>query len=144
MNIQYQFDALDLQWRVNNDTTYLIKFEQDDVDYTGTVSGNYGGYAEYKNNFNVIAKAEDWSVSYSNRYLGDMTNLVNDDKAESVLYHNIAATYFISDEFKATLGVKNLTDEEPVRIYQGNDAGTVPEVYDTIGRQFYAGVTYKL
>ncbi|MBM7072533.1 TonB-dependent receptor [Shewanella sp. 202IG2-18] len=144
MNIQYQFEALGLDWRINNDTTHLIKFEQDDVDYTGTISGNYGGYAEYKNNFNIVAKAENWSVSYSNRYLGEMTNLLNDEKAESVLYHNVAATYFLSDEFKATLGIKNLTDEKPVSIYQGNDAGTVPEVYDTIGRQFYMGVTYKM
>ena len=144
MNLQYQFDAMGLEWRINNDTTHLLNFEQDDVDYTGTISGNYGGYAEYKNNFNIVAKAEDWSVSYSNRYIGEMSNLTNDDKAESILYHNVAATYFISDEVKATLGVKNLTDEEPVSIYQGNDAGTVPEVYDTIGRQFYMGVTYKM
>ncbi|SEI04240.1 TonB dependent receptor [Rheinheimera pacifica] len=50
---------------------------------------------------------------------------------------------FITDGLSVSLGVKNLTDEEPSRVANGSDGGTVPEVFDTIGRQIYGGVTYK-
>jgi iron complex outermembrane receptor protein len=42
-----------------------------------------------------------------------------------------------------SLGVKNFTDKEPSRVSNGSDGGTVPQVYDTIGRVIYGGVTVK-
>lgn len=142
-NLAYTFEGLGLDWKINNDLTYLLEFEQDGVDYTGTIGGMFGGYAEVKNNFSVQAGQGDWSVMYSNRYIGEMNDINSGDVAESVLYHNISGMYHFSDDISATLGVKNLTDVEPVMVGSGNTAGTVPEVYDTIGRQIYGGVTFK-
>ncbi|MCZ4338708.1 TonB-dependent receptor plug domain-containing protein [Shewanella colwelliana] len=142
-NLAYRFEGLGLDWKVSNDLTYLLNFEQDGVDYTGTIGGMFGGYAEVKNNFSVQASQGDWSLMYSNRYIGEMNDINYGDKAESVLYHNISGLYHFNDSVTATLGVKNLTDVEPVMVASGNEAGTVPEVYDTLGRQFYGGVTVK-
>ncbi|WP_299794594.1 TonB-dependent siderophore receptor [uncultured Shewanella sp.] len=142
-NLAYNFEGLGLDWKINNDLTYLLEFEQDGVDYTGTIGGMFGGYAEVKNNFSIQAGQGDWSVMYSNRYIGEMTDINYGDKVESVLYHNISGMYHFSDSISATLGIKNLTDEEPVMVASGNTAGTVPEVYDTIGRQIYGGVSFK-
>uniref|UniRef100_UPI00129E80D3 TonB-dependent receptor domain-containing protein n=1 Tax=Shewanella sp. TC10 TaxID=1419739 RepID=UPI00129E80D3 len=142
-NLAYTFEGLGLDWKINNDLTYLIKFEQDGVDYTGTIGGMYGGYAEYKNNFNLTASRGDWSVMYSNRYIGEMNDVNNGDDIESVLYHNISGVYHFTDGLSANIGVKNLTNEEPVMVSSGNEAGTVPEVYDTLGRQIYAGISMK-
>ncbi|WP_394131085.1 TonB-dependent receptor plug domain-containing protein [Shewanella maritima] len=142
-NLAYTFEALGLDWKLNNDLTHLLNFEQDGIDYTGTIGGMYGGYAEYKNNFNISASQGDWSVMYSNRYIGEMNDVNTGEKVSSVLYHNISGLYHFTDNLSANFGVKNLTDEEPVMVTSGNEAGTVPEVYDTIGRQFYAGVSMK-
>ncbi|PMG31740.1 TonB-dependent receptor [Shewanella sp. 10N.286.52.C2] len=142
-NLAYSFEAFGLDWKINNDLTHLIKFEQDGQNYTGTIGGMFGGYAEYKNNFNISARQGDWSVMYSNRYIGEMNDINTDAPIDSILYHNVSATYFFSDAVSANIGVKNLTDEEPLMIPSENDAGTVPEVYDTIGRQIYAGVSFK-
>ncbi|MGZ9898402.1 TonB-dependent receptor plug domain-containing protein [Shewanella gaetbuli] len=142
-NLAYTFEALGIDWKVNNDLTHLIKFEQDGNNYTGTIGGMFGGYAEYKNNFNITARSGDWSVMYSNRYIGEMNDINTNEAIDSILYHNISATYHFSDLITANVGVKNLTDEEPLMIPSENDAGTVPEVYDTIGRQIYAGLSFK-
>lgn len=140
-NLAYRFDALNLDWTVSNDTTYLLNFEQDGIDYTNTIDGNFGAYAQVRNNFSIKAGQDDWSVMYFNRYIGEMDDLSAGTKVDSILYHNISASYFINDSWMLSGGVKNLTDEEPSRVSNGSDGGTVPEVYDTIGRTYFVGVT---
>ena len=142
-NLAYRFEALSLDWTVSNDTTYLLNFEQDGLDYTNTIDGNFGAYAKVRNNFSIKAGQGDWNVTYFNRYIGEMDDLAEDIKVDSVLYHNISASYFFNDSWMMSAGVKNLTDELPSRVSNGSDGGTVPEVYDTVGRQYFAGVTFK-
>jgi len=144
-NLAYSFEALNLEWTVANDTTYLLDFEQDNIDYTDTIDGNFGAYAKVRNNFSIKAGQDEWNVMYFNRYIGAMDDI--DDrsgdiyKTDAVLYHNVSGTYYINDSWMLTAGVKNLTDEDPSKVSNGSDGGTIPEVYDTIGRQYFAGVT---
>ncbi|WP_028772736.1 TonB-dependent receptor plug domain-containing protein [Shewanella waksmanii] len=142
-NLAYNFEALSLDWVISNDTTYLLNFEQDGIDYTNKIDGNFGAYAQYRNNFSIKAGQGDWSVMYFNRYIGEMDDLATGEKVDSVLYHNVSASYYINDTWMISGGVKNITDVEPSNVSNGSDGGTVPEVYDTIGRSFYAGVTVK-
>lgn len=74
-NLAYSFGLIGLDWKVSNDTTYLVKFEQDGEEYTGTIDGNFGAYARVRNNFSISAGQDDWSVMYFNRYIGDMRDL---------------------------------------------------------------------
>jgi len=142
-NLAYSFEALSLDWTISNDTTYLLNFEQDGVDYTNTIDGNFGAYAQVRNNFSIKAGQDDWNVMYFNRYIGEMDDLGEGTKVDAVLYHNVSASYYFNDTWMMSAGVKNLTDVEPSNVSNGSDGGTVPEVYDTIGRQYYAGVTVK-
>ncbi|MGL4712847.1 MAG: TonB-dependent receptor domain-containing protein, partial [Shewanella sp.] len=142
-NLAYNFEGLGLDWKINNDTTYLIDFKEDGESYTGTIDGNFGAYARVRNNFSLSAGQDDWSVMYFNRYIGDMTDLSEGNKVGDILYHNIAGTYHVNDSTTVSLGMKNFTDEKPLYVSNGSDAGTVPEVYDTIGRTIYGGVTVK-
>lgn len=142
-NLAYSFEGLGLDWKINNDTTYLINFEQESKTYTGTIDGNFGAYARVRNNFSLSAGQGDWSLMYFNRYIGEMSDLAKGYDVDAVLYHNIAGTYHVNDMTTVSLGVKNFTDEEPSRVSNGSDGGTVPQVYDTIGRVIYGGVTVK-
>ena len=153
-NLAYTFELMGLDWKVNNDTTYLVNFEQDGEDYTGTIDGNFGAYAKVRNNFSISAGQDDWSVMYFNRYISSMDDSYIDyDEndapftavvgVDSILYHNISGTYHFNDNTTVSLGVKNFTDEKPLYVSNGSTAGTVPEVYDTIGRTIYGGVTVK-
>jgi len=142
-NLAYNFELIGLDWKVSNDTTYLVQFEQDGVDYTGTIDGNFGAYSRVRNNFSISAGQDDWSVMYFNRYIGDMRDLEGGNKVGDIIYHNISGTYHVNDSTTVSLGVKNFTDEKPLTVSNGSDGGTVPEVYDTIGRTIYGGVTVK-
>jgi iron complex outermembrane receptor protein len=142
-NLAYHFEALTLDWKITNDTTYLLNFEQEGNDYTNKIDGNFGAYAEVRNNFSIQAGQDSWSVNYFNRYIGEMDDLGTGEKVDAILYHNVAGTYYVTDMITFSAGVKNITDEEPSGVSNGSDGGTVPEVYDTIGRQYYGGVTVK-
>ncbi|ABI38977.1 TonB-dependent receptor [Shewanella sp. MR-4] len=142
-NLAYNFELIGLDWKVNNDTTYLVKFEQDGEEYTGTIDGNFGAYARVRNNFSISAGQDDWNVMYFNRFIGDMRDLSKGYNVGDILYHNISGTYHINDMATISFGVKNFTDEKPLTVSNGSDGGTVPEVYDTIGRTIYGGVTVK-
>lgn len=142
-NLAYKFELIGLDWKVNNDTTYLIEFEEDGEKYTGTIDGNMGAYARVRNNFSISAGQDDWSVMYFNRYIDDMRDLNAGNKVGDIFYHNISGSYHFNDSTTVSVGVKNFTDEEPKYVSNGSDAGTVPEVYDTVGRTIYGGVTIK-
>ncbi|BDY05875.1 TonB-dependent receptor [Ferrimonas sp. YFM] len=142
-NAHYRFEAVGLEWLINNDLTYLLEFDQDGIDYTGTIGGMFGGYAEVKNNFTVTARHDDFALLYSARYIGSMDEINTGEKIDSITYHNLSGTYYINEMVSATLGVRNLTDEEPPMVPYGNDAGTVPEVYETIGRTYFGGVSIR-
>ena len=145
INVNYKFEGLGLDWTINDDATYLIGYEEDDVDYEGWVDGNQGAYARWRNNFSIKVGQDDWSVMYYNRYISSMKDfdLADGTKADSIIYHNVVASYNFTDDLSLSAGVKNFTDEKPSSVSNGSDGGTVPEVYDVVGRQIYGNITYK-
>ncbi|MBR9728988.1 TonB-dependent receptor [Shewanella intestini] len=149
-NLNYHFEAFNLDWKVNNDTTYLIEHETDNTDYAGTIDGNFGAYARVRNNFKVQAGAGDWTVAYTNRLIGAMNEPAAVDyvgynnSTSAALYHNVVGTYDLTDAMTLTLGVKNFTDKTPERVVSGSDGGTSPDIFDPVGRQYYAGFSMKL
>jgi len=141
-NITYSGDM----FKVTLDTTYLIDYTEDGIDYTGTIDGNMGGYAELKSNLNVSANiTDDFSVLYTAQYIQGMDGDYYGEaySTDSVVYHNISAAYHINDQWKVNGGVKNLFDTEPESVPDGNDMGTVPAIYDVVGRTFFVSTSYK-
>ncbi|TKB47526.1 TonB-dependent receptor plug domain-containing protein [Thalassotalea mangrovi] len=139
-NVSYVLDRYRFTW----DSTYLLEFEQDGVDYTGTIDGNIGGYSELKSTFMVNTDLTDnLSAQYYAQYIKGMdgnawgTPFSTDD----VVYHNVSATYFLGDDWTLNGGIKNLLDTEPENVPNGDDMDTVPSVYDVIGRTFFVSAT---
>ncbi len=148
VNLAYNFSAAGLDWGVNLDTTRLIKYTDDGVDYTGKIDGINGGYAEWKANLGLKVSQDDWTVSYKARYIGSMTDdyyasydLVQETSA--VVYHDVSGQYFFNDTWSVSAGVDNLFNKKPPYIYSWNDMNTVPEVYDVMGRYYHAKVTAR-
>lgn len=141
-NIAYSADS----YRISLDTTYLIKFEQDDIDYTGTINGNMGGYSQIKSNLSVNYDLSDSvSVLYNARYIDGMEGEYYGDffKTNDVVYHDISMSYTLSDDVRVTGGMNNIFDKQPQSVLGGNDMGTVPAIYDVIGSRLFANVNIK-
>ncbi len=141
-NLTMRFDNV----RVLLDTTYLTEFEQDGVDYTGTIDGNMGGYAQLKSNFSVFADiSDDLSLQYNAQFIQGMHGNAYGEiyRTNDVIYHNVSASYFVNDDWQVNGGIKNLFDKAPELVPDGNDMDTVPSIYDVIGRTFFVSTSYK-
>lgn len=141
-NINFNYDI----FKVMLDSTYLIEFEQDNIDYTGTIDGNNGGYSEFKSTLTFNADiSEDLGLQYSAQYIHGMDGNAwgEEFSTDNVVYHNASASYFVNDNWVLNAGVKNILDTEPEEVPNGNDMNTVPEMYDVVGRNFYLNTSYK-
>ncbi|SEL32408.1 iron complex outermembrane recepter protein [Colwellia chukchiensis] len=141
-NISYSHDL----FKVALDTTFLIEFEQDGTDYTGTIDGNIGGYADIKSNLSVYGYvSDDLTVLYNAQFISGMDGEYYGQPfaTDDVVYHNISAAYHINDQWVVNAGVKNLFDKEPEAVLGGNDMGTVPSIYDVIGRNLFISTSYQ-
>jgi iron complex outermembrane receptor protein len=147
-NITYKFAGLGVDWGVDLDVTRLLEYTEDNVDYTGKIDGTNGGFAKWKSNLSIKASQDDWMASWKVRYIGSMTDdyyasydLVQE--VSSTVYHDIALQYAINGTWTVSAGIDNVFDETPPYIYSWNDANTVPEVFDVMGRYYHAKVTAR-
>ena len=143
-----------LDWNINYrtgmykfglDSTYLLNFEEDGIDYTGTIDGNMGGYSKLKANFSISAAiSENLNLLYNTQYIQGMEGNAWGEayKTNDVVYHNASAAYFLNDSWRVTGGVKNIFDTEPEEVPDGNDMNTVPNMYDVVGRTFYLSTSF--
>nr|WP_235281959.1 TonB-dependent receptor [Thalassotalea sp. ND16A] len=142
LNVSFNYDI----FKVMLDTTYLLDFTQDDIDYTGKIDGNIGGYSELKSTLTLGAEfTEDFSVQYSAQYIQGMDGEYYGDafSTDDVVYHNASSSYFLNDSWLVNGGVKNILDTEPEEVPGGNDMETVPSIYDVVGRTFFVSTSYK-
>lgn len=144
--IDWNVSFLGDQFKVKLDTTYLLEFEQDGVDYTGRIDGNNGGYSELKSNLSVgYDFTDDFNVQYMARYIHGMDGSYygDDFSTDSVIYHDVSSTYHFESDIRMTAGVKNLFDTHPEEVPGGNDMGTVPGIYDVVGRTLFINLQYR-
>ncbi|MDG1733741.1 MAG: TonB-dependent receptor [Thalassotalea sp.] len=138
-NVSYSHDNI----RVMLDTTLLLNFEEDGIDYTGKIDGNNGAYSELKSTLTVgVQVSEDLSVQYTGQFIQGMFDK-SGERTDNVFYHNVSSNYYLNDNWSVNGGIKNLMDTEPEEVSGGNDMGTVPGTYDVVGRTFFLSTSYK-
>jgi len=156
INVAYTFDAAGLSWKANLDTSILETYEESDpdgniIDYRGYVTGNAGGFAKIKTNFDLTASGDDWSATYEVRYIDGMDSFACQDDAsecyapsvDSIVYHDLSGSYDLTETVRLSGGVNNVFDEEPP-YYTGNlDSNTDPYTYDVLGRYFFVRASVK-
>ncbi|MCB1686402.1 MAG: TonB-dependent receptor, partial [Pseudomonadales bacterium] len=129
--------------------TYLDKYKETfpgsgTIDLVGTAGDDdgFGVYPEWRWNSSVRLSAEAWSLDWRMRWFDESKDLLrpsditDDAKAESILYHDLIANY-TWNQFTGSIGIENLTDEEPPRFHSAFNANTAPGVYDVVGRQLW-------
>ncbi len=86
------------------------------------------------------------NASASTRIVG-APNVYRVCTAESAFYSDLALSWTPSDDFGATIGIRNLTDEDPAQVSSGlgNDRGgrMVGTGYDQIGQTLFVNMSYK-
>ncbi|RZV35486.1 MAG: TonB-dependent receptor [Chromatiales bacterium] len=103
--------------------------------------GNPAAFAEWQVNYGVTLTRDDWGANLNARYMSETddidaapANLSN--VADAITYLDLQGYYNWKD-MTFTVGVRNLTDEEPPYVTAYDDMNTLQFSYDTQGRYIY-------
>ncbi|TLU64860.1 TonB-dependent receptor [Thalassotalea litorea] len=145
----------DLVW--NHLIEYIQTSIEDgsEIDFTGQVFT-----PENRANLNLGYQLDDWAFAWRMRYwdsskdsvdggnfnFTDFAPLADANVFPSVVYHDIFASWYITDDTSLTLNVRNLFDKKPPFAGQGFASGgtginTVSEAYDVTGQYFQFSLT---
>ena len=106
-------------------------------------------YPEWKANTALTLQGRRWSATWSTRYISSMDDflrppeLTDDAVAEPVWYQDVFANLDFWDFVTITVGIDNLTDEDPPRFHSSFNAETEPGYYDVIGRRLFTTFTMR-
>lgn len=129
--------------------TYLI--ENENIPFSGAdpvENATQVGFSEFKWNLRTTWESGPFTVSWLLRYIGEANIDPEDDfegnEIPALVYNDIQARYSINDRYELFVGVDNFLDQKPPIIpapFAVNITGTetAADVYDPIGRFFYAG-----
>lgn len=110
--------------------------------------GNSATFAEWQVNYGVTLTTDNWGANLTARYMGETDDIAGEpgnlsNVADAITYLDVQG-YYNWNDITFTLGVRNLTDEEPPYVTSYDDMNTIQYSYDTQGRYIYAraGVSF--
>ena len=126
-----------------------------ELDYSGTISffgaGLGTSFPEYRATVGVDYSVGPFGLEYRARYIHEMINRMqvifpgetnfgqnSPPGVDSLWYHDIAATWDVTDNVRFRLGVNNVADEQPPEYAPNVQSGTEPSLYDVVGRRSFA------
>jgi len=159
----YQTSGIDFQVKYDFETpvgfvdlfatgTYLSDYDY--LPFAGgdviKLAGNFGGdpaygnpatFAEWQVNYGVTLTRDDWGANLTARYMSETddidaapANLSN--VADAITYLDVQG-YYNWNDVTFTLGIRNLTEEDPPYVTAYDDMNTLQFSYDTQGRYIY-------
>lgn len=133
--------------------TYLFSYES--VAFPGaatTIDVGEVGYNRFRINTRTTYTTGPFSASWRLRYIGpgeiDNDNRFTGSRLPDIVYHDLQVRYDATEWLELYTGVNNVMDVDPPLIgnpLPGSSTGveTNANVYDVIGRYFYAGFNVK-
>ena len=122
------------------------------VNYAGTFTPQFGNISRWRGTVTLNWDKGNWNAQWQSRYINHLTAL-NADAAihgvnipvASVMYHSIQLGYAVpSIHTRFDVGVDNLMDKQPPRLYQnGSNYNVDTATYDVLGRYYWARATLK-
>ncbi|MGK6325131.1 TonB-dependent receptor domain-containing protein [Sphingomonas sp. DT-51] len=162
-------DRLDLNVLYTHTLSYETQSDPSAPRYSGVSNLEYGGVFRNKVNATATYSAGPYSINWTTTYLSPMLDTVSDEFAEyadsieladDIRGHNRIKSYFYHDvqvraragetsSMEFFVGVNNLFDRKPPKledtVYYGTITGTTTaaDIYDPVGRRFYAGAQLR-
>ncbi|MEQ8693289.1 MAG: TonB-dependent receptor [Pseudomonadales bacterium] len=109
--------------------------------------GNPATFAELQGNLSATLTNDRWGANITAKYMGETDDIdaapANlDNSADAIWYFDVQG-YFVVNDITLTLGVRNVTDEDPPYVTAYDDMNTIQFSYDTLGRYYYGRAEYK-
>ncbi len=122
------------------------------TDYAGSIGGRiFQTLPEYQSNVTLNWRRENLGLNLRWRYIDGMENRRSVDNPEdtssvgtpSMDYFDLTGVWDITNQLTATIGILNLTDEEPPIYTSPLDYNTDPNTYDVLGQRFFGRINYR-
>lgn len=103
---------------------------------------NFGAIPEWKGRYVLEWSRSDWQAGYGLQWIGALEETGGEifpgtrNRIESMVYHDLHLGWMAPAGFSLTLGVSNLTDEDPPFIANADLANTDVSTYRLLGRTF--------
>lgn len=87
-----------------------------------------------------------WSANYNARYIGHTTETFSGEELaiNSMVYHNLSASYDFSDSMQVKAGINNLLDKQPPVSRTNKNINFDQNTYNAVGRFMYIQISYTL
>lgn len=110
-------------------------------------SDNVAAFPEWKYNVKASYSQDNWGVTWITHYFGEVTDSKKDpdnlaNTADAHWTHDVQGFYQY-DNMTFTLGMRNVTDEEPPYVTNNGDMNTIHYNYDTAGRYLYSRLSVR-
>jgi outer membrane receptor protein involved in Fe transport len=123
------------------------------IEVAGTYDRQYGNFAKLRGLLGIGWTYQGLDALLTTRYIGD-EKLLNPRggtaespslRIPSFVYVDASIAYELPSKTRIQFGALNLADKQPPLLYQNNviNANTDVSTYDTIGRQWFVGVSQK-
>lgn len=152
VNVKYKTEYNGYEVALNWDVTRLLTHENtafegaETEELLGKITADRGSFAKWKSNIQASLATQDWKLNYSIRYIGKADDENGGgpigSSVPSIFYHDIQASYAMSDDLIFSAGIDNLFDKQPPYLTSWNDANTDVFTYDTVGRRGYVKANY--
>lgn len=152
VNVKYKTEYNGYEIALNWDITRLLTHENtafegaETEELLGKITADRGSFAKWKSNIQASLATQDWKLNYSIRYIGKADDENGGgpigSSVPSIFYHDIQASYAMSDDLIFSAGIDNLFDKQPPYLTSWNDANTDVFTYDTVGRRGYVKANY--
>lgn len=162
-------DRLDLSVQYTHTLRYDTQSDPSAPVFSGVGNIEYGGVFRDKVNATATYGAGPYSINWTTTYLSPLTDTVRDEFAETAdalglsndiashneissrFYHDVQVRARVGDRqgMELFFGVNNLFDRKPPKledtVFYGTITGTTTaaDIYDPIGRRFYAGAQIR-
>jgi outer membrane receptor protein involved in Fe transport len=151
-------------FRFSLDMTHIGSYENTPspgavpTEVAGTYDRQFGNYARWRGMATVGWSWHDADALVTARYIGSLVlknpsvvgvdangNPYPDLQIPAYTYLDLTVGYNFKTKTRVQAGIRNLTDKQPPILFQNNvtNANTDVQTYDTIGRQWFVGVSQK-
>lgn len=146
LSVSYAFDAGPTSWNLALNGTYVD--ENTFAPGEGGADGR-GSIPDKAANTRVDMFLNDWTFSWSMRYIGEMNdpdfdgnNVFNYSTVDAYYKHDLRVAYNW-DRYRLLFGINNVLDEDPPYVF---DSGTNTDsfLYDNFGMYWFARLTFSL
>jgi iron complex outermembrane receptor protein len=114
-------------------------------DQVGVLVENFA-LPEYSATTRFTYDVADWHFAWNTQWLDHISDAVNGSVQPATWYHQVSASWNLSDNIRINGGISNLFDQQPRLFERGLLAGnsnTDPQRYDIYGRSYFFGMTVR-